>query len=168
MRLASAKNHFLTGIRGRLILLMMLCLVPVALVLIHAANENRRITGAQAVANLSTIVELIHSDFEDATYASTQLLTALALTPERWLQETALCNQQLADINKQFAGYNNIFSVDTEGDLICSAAGNQQQVNLLDRHYIQHALNGGPVIVGRATQGRVSQEMVMPVALPLG
>ena len=60
----------MTSIRSRLILLVILSLVPVALVLIHAAFENRRITSEQAVDNLATIVELIHSDFEDAVYAS--------------------------------------------------------------------------------------------------
>lgn len=160
-------TQLLTGIRSRLILLVLLCLVPVALVLIHSANENRRITATQAVDSLSTIVELIHNDFEDAVYASTQLLTALALTPDNWLRETPQCNQNLANINKQFADYNNIFSVDTEGNVICSASGTSGPVNLMDRHYIQNALAGGPVIVGRASQGRVSQEMIMPIALPL-
>lgn len=159
--------HLLTGIRSRLILLVMLCLIPVALVLIHSANENRRITATQAVDSLSTIVELIHNDFGDAVYASTQLLTALALTPDNWLAGTANCNQSLANISKQFADYNNIFSVDTKGNVICSATGTSSPVNLIDRHYIQNALAGGPVIVGRAAQGRISQEMIMPIALPL-
>ncbi|MEX1201402.1 MAG: diguanylate cyclase [Methylophaga sp.] len=167
MKVSQPTAPLLSGIRSRLILLVMLCLVPVALVLIYAANENRRITGAQAIDSLSTIVELIDNDFKDLTYASTQLLTALSLTPERWLSQSTQCNQKLADINKQFTDYNNIYSVDTEGNLICSATGTQDEVNLLDRNHIKLALGGGPAILGRPTQGKVSKEMVLPVALPL-
>lgn len=157
----------MTSIRSRLILLVILSLVPVALVLIHAAFENRRITSEQAVDNLATIVELIHSDFEDAVYASSQLLTSLALTPDNWLQRSAQCNQKLANLSKQFASYSNIFTVNAQGKVVCSATDFDTTVSLMDRDYIQSALSGGAVSVGRPVAGRVSSQMVMPIGLPL-
>lgn len=157
----------LTSIRSRLVLLVLLCLVPVALVLIYSALENRRLTGEQAINNLSTIVELIHTDFEDAIYASSQLLTSLALTPENWLKASPQCNQQLANLSKQFASYSNIYSVDINGEVVCTATNNETTINLLDRDYIQDSLSGGAIIVGRPVEGRISRQMVMPIALPL-
>lgn len=155
------------SIRSRLMLLVILCLVPVALVLIHASFENRRITSEQAVGKLATIVELIHSDFDDATYASSQLLTSLALTPNNWITASAQCNQQLANLSKQFASYSNIFTVNTDGEVICSATGYDAPVSLLDRDYIQSALAGNNITVGQPVAGKVSDQMVLPIALPL-
>lgn len=155
------------SIRSRLIFLIILCLVPVALVLINASFESRRITSEQAVGKLATIVELIHSDFEDAVYASSQLLTSLALTPNNWITASAQCNQQLANLSKQFASYSNIFTVNTDGEVICSATGYDAPVNLLDRDYIQSALAGNSITVGQPVAGKVSDQMVLPIALPL-
>jgi len=157
----------MTSIRSRLMWLVTLSLVPVALVLIHSALENRRITGEQAVGNMATFVELIHSDFEDAVYASSQLLTSLALTPNAWLTKTPQCNQQLAELSRQFASYSNIFSVNAEGKIICTATGIDTTVNLLDRDYIEGAISGGVVTIGQPVEGRVSGERVIPIALPL-
>jgi len=157
----------LTSIRSRLVLLVLLCLLPIAVLLVHSAFENRRITSEQAVENLATIVDLIHSDFEDAIYTSSQLLTSLALTPDSWLKASAQCNQQLANLSKQFASYSNIFSVDANGKVICSATGYDSTVNLQDRDYIQSVLTGGLARVGQPVEGRVSGETVMPIALPL-
>lgn len=155
------------SIRGRLMLLMILCLVPLALVLIHASYESRRITSEEAVGKLATIVELIQSDFEDAVYASSQLLTSLALTPNNWVTVSPQCNQQLANLSKQFASYSNIFTVNTDGEVICSATGYDAPVSLLDRDYIQSALAGNSITVGRPVAGKVSEQMVLPIALPL-
>lgn len=157
----------LTSIRSRLMLLVTLSLVPVALVLIYSAMENRRITGEQAVNNLATIVELVNSDFQDAINASSQLLTSLALTPDKWLTASAQCNQQLANLSKQFAGYTNIFSINADGDVICTATGTSSSVNLMDRDYIENALSGSAVTVGQPVKGRVSGQKVMPIALSL-
>lgn len=157
----------MTSIRSRLMLLVILCLVPLALVLIHAAFENRRITSEQAVGNLATIVELIHNDLEDTVEASSQLLTSLALTPDNWLQASAQCNQQLANLSKQFASYSNIFTVNTQGVIVCSATGFDTKTSLQARSYIQSALAGGSITIGRPVMGRVSGQMVMPIALPL-
>jgi diguanylate cyclase (GGDEF)-like protein len=157
----------LASIRSRLVLLVLLSLVPVALVLIYSALENRRLTGEQAINKLSTIVELIHNDFEDAIYASSQLLTSLSLTPEKWLKASPQCNQQLANLSKQFASYSNIYSVDLNGEVICTATNNETTINLLDRDYIQNSLSGGAIIVGQPVEGKISKQMVMPIALPL-
>lgn len=157
----------MTSIRSRLVLLVLLSLVPVALVLIYSALENRRITGEQAVDNLANIVELIHSDFEDAINASSQLLTSLALTPEKWLETSTECNQQLATLNKQFASYSNIYSVDINGQVICSAINQTTTINLQDRRYIKDTLESAAIVVGHPVEGRFSDQKVIPIALPL-
>lgn len=157
----------MASIRSRLVLLVLLSLVPVALVLIYSSLENRRITGEQAVDNLTNIVELIHSDFEDAINASSQLLTSLALTPEKWLEPSPECNQQLANLNKQFSSYSNIYSIDINGQVICSATNQTTTVNLLDREYIQDSLTRETIVVGSPVEGRISEQKVIPIALPL-
>ncbi len=167
MALPSKFSLHLTSIRSRLLLLVSLCLVPVVILLVYSAFENRRIASGQAIENLVTVVDLIHSDFEDAIYTSSQLLTSLALTPDRWLKTSAQCNQQLANLSTQFSSYSNIFSVDANGKVICTAIGYDSLVNLRDRDYIQSALTGGTVRVGEPVEGRVSSQMVVPIALPL-
>ena len=157
----------ISGIRSRLIMLALLCLLPMALLLLNVANENRRITSQQAIDNLATYLNLIDDDFDDTVYSASQLLASLSLSPEQWLAPSKQCNQRFFNLNSQYSQYSNIYSVALNGDIVCSATNNDLTASLADRKYIQEALAGKPLAVGAATLGRLSKKVIMPVAAPL-
>jgi len=155
------------GVRSRLIIIVLLCLLPVALIMAHSTLENRRITSEQAVERLSTVVELIENEVEDAIAASVKVLTSLSLSPASWLTASQDCHRQLARLTHQYAEYSNIFSISTEGKVICSGNPMEGQIDLTDRLYIQQALAGQSPAIGQATRGRVTEEMIIPIAVPM-
>jgi len=155
------------GVRSRLIVLVLLCLLPIALIMAHSTLENRRITSEQAVEGLSTVVTLIENDLEDAIAASIKMLTSLSLSPASWLNASQECHQHLAKLTNQYAEYSNVFSVSTASKVICSGNPMDAEIDLTDRLYIQQALAGHSPAIGQATRGRLTQEMILPIAVPI-
>ena len=157
----------LSGLRVRLILLVLLAVLPmVALALVDAAEGRRRESEAIG-AQVSQLSELAAATVAQVIEGQRQLLIAMSRLPAVITQDTEACNAVLADLRLQYQQYSNMGAVTPDGNVFCSAVPQALATNVADRTYFLRVLETGDFAVGDFQIGRITNTPVVAGAYPV-
>jgi two-component sensor histidine kinase len=167
MTLSARWRSALTGVRGRLLALMMVAAVPLAGITLGNAYRDH----AQAVAGLgqraASLQEMFAVQARAALDAQEALLRGLAASD--WLaRAVADCHAALAALSaSQGERYTSIWVLDAEGVERCSSLGQMTGRSFADQGYFQTLRAGRPFARGGFAVGPVTSEAVLQAAAPI-
>jgi PAS domain S-box-containing protein len=158
---------FLSSLRTRLVLLVLLSVVPAIGLILYTASAQRRNTTVEAQQNALQLVRLAANNQRQVIEGTRQLLTILAQLPVVRKGNSPECDRLLADLLKQYPTYTNFGVLDAQGKNICHAIPNTDAINVLNQRYFQHALQTRKFTVGDYQIDSVSKKATLNFAYPV-
>ncbi len=157
----------LSGLRVRLLLLVLLAVIPAFGLILYSAWEQRQMATVEVQENALRLVRIVSSDHERLVEAARQLLVALAQLPAVRGGNSAACSALFADLLEQYLHYANLGAIAPNGDLFCSALPFHAPVNLADRGYFRRAVERRDFAVGDYQIGRVTKRASVNFGYPV-
>jgi PAS domain S-box-containing protein len=154
-------------LRGRLMALVFLALLPFLGVILVLTVNQRRAGVAQATDNALGLARLATLDQERQIEQVHELLTVISQLPEAQPGSGEGCQQVLSNLASAYNSVANIGVIDMNGDLVCSALSVSGPVNLADREYFQRTLDTRAFSAGEYQIGRVTGIASINFGLPL-
>lgn len=157
----------LTGLRLRLLILLVVAAVPaLALVLVGGLRERER-AAQEAQQDALRLAELTAQRHDELLQGARLLAETLSHLPEVVEGRQPGCNDLLQQFMDAYVYYSGIFVVEPSGSVICSAPSSSEPVSAADRDYFQQALARREFFIGPFLIGRVTGEPALPVVYPV-
>lgn len=138
-----------TGIRGRLVSLILLGLFPVFILVISHSLSDRKSVIAASQEDSHRLARLAAAREGTLIEGARQLTIALSVLPAVLQHHQTACIEFVRNLLSAYTQYTNFGVVDVNGSVWCSGLPPQKQVNLGNRPYIRQALdNRGPSLSG--------------------
>jgi PAS domain S-box-containing protein len=144
------------GLRGRLILLVFISVIPALVLILHNAKRDRDVSAARVQEDAQRIVEVAAARQRSFIDSARQLLTVLAEVPDVRAGDWAACSRFMKSLADRYSVFANLGVIDVEGNLKCSAVGFSGTVKLSDRSYFLRAKNSKSFAIGDYQFGRVT------------
>jgi len=156
-----------TGIRGRLVSLILLGLLPVfVLVILDSLSERKRHISA-SYEDTKRLARLAAAKEGALIEGARQLTIALSVLPAVVHRDETTCNSFVRNLLSAYPQYTNFGVVDVKGSVWCSSLPTATQANLGDRPYIRHALDKKEPSLGGYQIGRLSGLPAIVYANPI-
>jgi PAS domain S-box-containing protein len=156
-----------SSLRGRLLLLVLLAVVPALGLILYTASEQRRLAARAVQEQALRLAWTAATDHGQLTEGARQLLIALAQLPAVRGRDPAACSALFADLLKQYPRYANLAAVKPDGDTFCSALPLSGPVSAADRLYFRHAIETRDFAVGEYQIGRVTRKASINFGYPV-
>ena len=159
--------RWLTGIRARLLLLVALCTLPAFGILFYDAWDDSNKQIEQAREELRLGARRSAAELDSHIRGAELLLRSLARVPEIRGLEAPACSRLLAELIAPLKRYATAGVARPDGEVVCNAVAITGRSNIAGRDYYQQALASHGIALGVPVLGRVSNKVVLPVALAL-
>jgi len=156
-----------SGLRVRLLLLVLLALLPAASVILFAAWEERQRATAGVREDARQLAELLAANHDRLIEGARQLLIGLARLPEVRNGDRAACGRLFADLLRQYRSYANLGVAAATGAVWCSAVPMAGPVSAADRAYVREALTTRRFAVGRYQVDRITGKPALNFGQPV-
>ena len=153
-------------LRGRLLLLVALAVLPAFVVIILTAMEQRRAAMAQAQSHALELASHVAEQQRAAIEAGRHLLIALARLPTVRARDAAPCSRTFADVLKEFPRYTGLFAATPGGDIFCGAPAVTGPVSLAGRPAFERAVTTGRFVVSLANRSSITGKAIVILGQP--
>jgi signal transduction histidine kinase len=165
-------SQLFSGLRFRLVLLVLLASLPPVVLTLHIARQDRRRQTAALRQRSHDMVQLAARKEDEMIAGTRQFLRAVAESSQVQSARWGDCTRLLRTLFADYPRYANLGVIKTNGDVAASAVALAEPVNLADRSFFQLArstrdLSIGDYEVGRIT-GQPSFNLGYPVFDPSG
>jgi HAMP domain-containing protein/putative methionine-R-sulfoxide reductase with GAF domain len=159
---------FLASIRGRLILLVLLLVLPAAALVYSMALHNRELQLAELRHSMQLTAQHASNELQDLVRHARILHQALSQVPAIRTQSEPECSRLLAAMLAESPRIATILATDRSGQGRCSALPVKGPLPAYgDREYLQKMFATGTLVVDLPVLGRTSGKAALPVAGPL-
>ncbi|MEK7655190.1 MAG: ATP-binding protein [Patescibacteria group bacterium] len=147
-------NRRRIGLRGELLILGMLCVLPFVALLAARDHEARAFSrhNAEETAKHITWIALTGQTLQ--IKSAQQILTALSVVPEIWNADD--CNKLMGELIAQNPRYANFGLIAPNGDILCSGVPFTPPINVADRLYFKKAIETKTFAMGEYQIGRIT------------
>jgi signal transduction histidine kinase/ActR/RegA family two-component response regulator len=156
----------LNSLRSRLMLLVALCLTPLAAMTVLSGIREREHAIKASEENLRRLTGMAAANEAQSIEGARQILVDLASVPDL-LGPAAKCNALLADVLDRNEGYVNFGLIQLNGDVTCSGVPMLHPVNLGDRSHFRRAIAERRFIAGDYVFGRVIRKHTINLTYPV-
>jgi serine phosphatase RsbU (regulator of sigma subunit) len=150
------RRFSLLGLRGRLLGLVLLAVLPAVALILYSASDRRQHDIEQAQDDALRLARQASAEFAQLIDRTRQLLIVLAQVPDVRDGDGAACSALASDLILRFPVYANIGGIERHGDVFCSAARLDGRVSLADREYFRDAIATRNFAVGDVQIGRIT------------
>ena len=161
-------RHLFSGLRVRLLLLVMLASAPAVALTFYASWENRQRQAENWRQEALKIVQLTAREEDELIGGTRQLLRAVAESAEapawQWRSNT---KKLLTRLLQDDPRYVNLGVINTNGEVVVSALPLPGPVNAADRPYFQRALYTHALSIGEYQIGRISRKPSINFGYPV-
>ncbi|MBI2760595.1 MAG: EAL domain-containing protein [Chloroflexi bacterium] len=158
----------LSSLRTRLLLLVAVALVPVFIIMLRLAAEERDFRTESAKASALQLARSVSAQQNQVMEGARQLLFAMSQGPGILDHNGPRCSAIFAGVLERYQGYVNFGAATPDGTVFCSALPvNGDPVQASDRPWFQRAIANGDFAVGEYQTGRISGKPVVVAAYPL-
>lgn len=158
---------FFSGLRSRLLLLVLLSCVPSIFLTLNSCLEQSREATARAREEALRLVQLAAFQHERIIGETQRLLTTLAHLPEVRNRDTARCETLFADILKDSHWYANIMAFEPDGTSFASALPLASPVSAAGSKWFDETILRRSCAVGDLEIGLVSGRAVVVFCCPV-
>jgi PAS domain S-box-containing protein len=144
------------GLRGRLILLVFISIVPALVLILHNAKRDRDVSAGRIQEDARQIVEIASARQARFIDAARQLLAVLAEGSEVASGDPLACNRFVKGLTDRTGVYVNLGRIDLDGNLVCSAIGFSGNLNLAEHSYFRRARDSKDFAIGDYQIGKVT------------
>lgn len=155
------------GLRGRLLLLVVLALAPAFVLLVWTRIENARMVAAETEQRSVARAQLLAESQASRDQGAEQLLSAIVRNPSTRNPRSAECTTYLREVmDSGINAYINLGVITPDGVIAC---GSDPTLGLrvADREFFQKALDTGSFTIGELLRGRRAGRMLLNYALPV-
>lgn len=153
-----------TGLRARVLQLVMLAMLPWLATTLYHAVEQRRSVIALEQEQILQVVHLVVLDQREAIAYAHILLHAIATLPEIRQGSPESCRQRLSRMLEGDQHYTDIGVTDVHGVLLCDALGTPEGRGFDDRDWFRQALATRQPVIGSLSIGRITGKPVIVAA----
>lgn len=153
--------------RRKLAAVAVAALAPVVAMMAYnevALRTERNQEVRQAAAEAA---RLASSEVESIVEGLRSLLIAVSAMPSVQALDKPNCDPALRVVATNVANIRTIFAMDLEGRVVCESMDTPTTASFSDRNYFRQALLTDGFAVGTYTTSRISDTVVLPVAMPL-
>lgn len=161
------RRWFLSGIRTRLILLVLCAVVPALGLMLYSAQEQRRAIAVEGQQNALRLARIVSASQDELIEGAHQLLIALAQIPAVQSGDSLACGEFLRRLLDQYPRYANFGMADPEGNPLCSGLPMKGPVNIADRAYFKGARERHEFAIGDYQIGRVTGKATINFGYPV-
>ena len=155
-----------SGIRARLIVLVLLAVLPALAVILYVGHHHGQRELSAAREQMRLFARLTATDYTHLVNNTRQLLATLARLPEVRDGRGQSCNTLMGRIKSGYAQYANLGAIRPDGTIFCSAHPQPGSVNASDRGYFQKAVATREFTIGDYQVGRITGKPVVVLAYP--
>ncbi|MCR4345697.1 MAG: EAL domain-containing protein [Sulfuricaulis sp.] len=150
-------RHFTTGLRTRLMLLVLLAVIPAFGLMGYTAISQRQQAAVNAERDAMNLARLAAQEQNQLIAATHQLLFMLSQLPAVKQPTTATaCSRILAELRNPYPYYTNFGVATPDGRVFCSALPMARPVNINDRSYFRRAVRSRGFGIGDYQVGRIT------------
>jgi two-component sensor histidine kinase len=153
------------GLFGRVYLLVLLAVLPAVGILAYNELEARRDLERRAEEEALRSARLVSGEIGRIVENARGLLAAAALAPPVREGDRAACRDYLAALQAQAPHLPALAVLDPRGESVCTSLPRPQATSAADRAYFREALAEDGLVLGKATVGRNTGVLFLPLAL---
>jgi len=159
----------LSGLRGRLVLLLGLAVLPAAALLFAGRLEGQRVARRELEVQALNLARLTAQAHAQRIEVARQLLISLSNNPVIRGENLDECDRLVRSLARQYEGiYATIGRADINGTVDCLALdGAPRGLSIEDREYFQRAKSTGAFVTGDFMQGKIRKEPTLAFSLPV-
>ncbi|MDR9436736.1 MAG: EAL domain-containing protein [Thiohalophilus sp.] len=146
------------GLRGRLLLLVLLAVIPAFALIGYTAHLQRQQVAADVEEQALGVVRSAAREQRQLISMTRQLLMSMAQLPavDPASDRLHACSDILSMLRKPNPYYTNFGVAAPDGEMYCSAIPMHRQVNITDRSYFQRAMRSRDLGIGDYQIGRLT------------
>jgi hypothetical protein len=131
---------WLSSLRARLILLVLLALLPTLAFLLYSHFDQRRHAAQDGSAEALRLANIGSYNQETLIAQAKGLLRTLSLLPQIREASPSMCCQLLAILEPPYLSIANLGVTDLDANVLCSAIPLSGPINIADRQFFQRTL----------------------------
>jgi hypothetical protein len=158
---------FFSGLRVRLLVLVLLAVIPALGLTLYTNLEERELRKAQVQEYALRLSRIVSADHERLVEDARKLLATLARLPVLREVQRAACGALFADLLTRHSSYANLGVISADGNLICSGLPMTSQVYVGDRAYFQRARETRKFAIGDYQIGRITGKATLNFGHPI-
>jgi signal transduction histidine kinase len=158
---------FFSGLRVRLLLLVLLAVIPALGLTLYTNLEERQLRKAQVQEHAMRLSRLVSADHERLIEDARKLLAALARLPGVREGKRAACGTLFADLLTRHSSYANLGVVGADGNVLCSGLPMTGQIYVGDRAYFRRARETRDFAIGDYQIGRITRKATLNFGHPV-
>ena len=155
------------GLRGRLLLLVLLPTVPALLLALYTNLELRRSGTNRVEKDAVRLVQLAAANVNGLVAATRQHLVGLSHFPQARGNDLPAFDTFFANMTKVYTDYADFGLIETNGDLVARSLGRRGPINLADRAHVRRVLNSHDFAIGNYEAGQGAQRASLPCGYPV-
>ncbi len=156
-----------SGLRVRLLGLVLLALLPGLAFFLYNASEQRHQSVAHNQQDALRLARLAAANQKYLIEGARFLLITLSQLPAVRNQDAAGCSMYMSNLLAQYAPYSNFGAVDRDGNIFCMGRELKRPVNISDRAYFQGATQRREFAVGDFQVSRSNELSVITFGYPV-
>ena len=160
-------SQLFSGLRFRLVLLVVLASLPPVVLTLHIARQDRQRQTAALRQRSQDMVNLAARKEDEMIAGTRQLLRAVAASSQVQSARWSDCTKSLRTIFADYPRYANLGVIKTNGDVAASAVPLAETVNVADRSFFQRALSTSDLSIGDYEVGRISGKASFNLGYPV-
>lgn len=157
----------LSGLRFRLVMLVMIGGLPSLALTFYTASEQRRHGATQIQQNALRVARLASAGQERTVEGARQLLQLMAYLPEIRGSDPAAAATLLGNLLTQYSIYSNFGVIEMDGSVFASGLPMPAGLNLADRAYFKRAVANRGFAMGDYQIGRITGKAGVNFAQPI-
>lgn len=160
-------SQLFSGLRFRLVLLVVLASLPPVVLTFHIARQDRQRQTAALRQRSQDMVKLAARKEDEMIAGTRQLLRAVAESSQVRSSQWGSCTKLLRTLFADYPRYASLGVIKTNGDVAASAPALTQPVNLADRAFLQRTLATRDLSIGDYQVGRITGKPGFSLAYPV-
>ena len=160
-------SQLFSGLRFRLVLLVVLASLPPVVLTLHIARQDRQRQTAALRQRSQDMVKLAARKEDEMIAGTRQLLRAVAESSQVQSARWGNCTKLLRTLFADYPRYANLGVIKTNGDVPASALPLTKPVNLADRAFFQRALATRDLSIGDYQVGRITGKPSFNLGYPV-
>ncbi len=154
-------------IRGRIIVLILLCALPTIGLLVLSVSRERDRAMERVEAEALRLAISAADIQEHVAIGSRQMLLTLAQLPQVRELDAASCAATFARLLKEAPYYTNILIADPRGDVLAMGVQSSTAMHIADRKHFRDTRQTKRFAAGEYIVSRVANESIFPFSYPL-
>ncbi len=155
------------GLRGRLMILVLLAILPALAIILYSTANERHIHTELIQQDALTCAKVAATHLGQDVEGIRQVLLAVATLPEAHGDNLAACNLMLTNLLAQYPYYGNIGLVNAEGLHLASALPFSPGLSAADRSWFQQLQGTRAFAAGDFQIGRITRKATLNFGYPL-